>query len=307
MAMERMLPGCRPAATRSGWSRSATRSRNVARRQAKSAVSRRFVAMTETALAELLSRGPVRAGPGRVDDRRGALRRAPAASSRWASASTAPSTRWRWWRARRRTPPWSPTCWSGCASAAWTSPARCWSCIDGSKALAAGGPRRVRPPGDRNAANCTRSETWKTSCPKRLRALWPSRMADAYHADSALEAEADAGGPGQGTRPDPPRRRGQPARGPGRDAHRAAPRRAAHPGPHAALDERHRVDDLDLPRPRRNVKRWRDGQMALRWCAAGMVEAGKQFRRVNGHLHLPALRAALERDVDRTCRSRRAQ
>ncbi|GJF14865.1 hypothetical protein NGTWS1803_28520 [Mycolicibacterium cyprinidarum] len=42
-----------------------------------------------------------------------------------------------------------------------------------------------------------------------------------------------------------------------------------------------------------NVKRWRDGQMALRWCAAGMVEAGKQFRRVNGHLHLPTLRAAL--------------
>ena len=45
-----------------------------------------------------------------------------------------------------------------------------------------------------------------------------------------------------------------------------------------------------------NVKRWRDGKMALRWCAAGMVEAGKQFRRVNGHLHLPALRAALERE-----------
>ena len=44
-----------------------------------------------------------------------------------------------------------------------------------------------------------------------------------------------------------------------------------------------------------NVKRWRDGQMALRWCAAGMVEASKQFRRVNGHLHLPTLRAALER------------
>jgi hypothetical protein len=31
-----------------------------------------------------------------------------------------------------------------------------------------------------------------------------------------------------------------------------------------------------------NVKRWRDGQMALRWCAAGMIEASKQFRRVNG-------------------------
>jgi len=47
----------------------------------------------------------------------------------------------------------------------------------------------------------------------------------------------------------------------------------------------------------RNVKRWRDGQMALRWCAAGMVEASKQFRRVNGHLHLRALRAALEATV----------
>jgi len=44
-----------------------------------------------------------------------------------------------------------------------------------------------------------------------------------------------------------------------------------------------------------NVKRWRDGQMALRWCAAGMVEAGKQFRRVNGHLHLKSLRDTLER------------
>jgi putative transposase len=45
------------------------------------------------------------------------------------------------------------------------------------------------------------------------------------------------------------------------------------------------------------IKRWRDGQMALRWCAAGMIEAGKQFRRVNGHLHLPVLRAALEREA----------
>jgi hypothetical protein len=46
-----------------------------------------------------------------------------------------------------------------------------------------------------------------------------------------------------------------------------------------------------------NVTRWRDGQMALRWCAASTVEAGKQVRRVNGHLHLRALRAALKRHV----------
>ncbi len=48
-----------------------------------------------------------------------------------------------------------------------------------------------------------------------------------------------------------------------------------------------------------NVKNWRDGQMALRWCAAGMLEAAKQFRRVNGHLHLPALRKALDAEVGR--------
>jgi len=46
-----------------------------------------------------------------------------------------------------------------------------------------------------------------------------------------------------------------------------------------------------------NVKRWRDGQMALRWCAAGMLEATKQFRKVNGFLHLPALRRALNTEV----------
>jgi transposase-like protein len=46
-----------------------------------------------------------------------------------------------------------------------------------------------------------------------------------------------------------------------------------------------------------NVKNWQSGDMALRWCAAGLVEAGKQFRRVNGHLHLPVLRAALQQHV----------
>ena len=46
-----------------------------------------------------------------------------------------------------------------------------------------------------------------------------------------------------------------------------------------------------------NVKRWRDGQMVLRWVAAGMGEAAKQFRRINGYLHLPALRAALDATI----------
>ena len=46
-----------------------------------------------------------------------------------------------------------------------------------------------------------------------------------------------------------------------------------------------------------NVKRWRDGQMVLRWVAAGMAEARQQFRRVNGDLYLPALRAAQDATI----------
>jgi putative transposase len=44
-------------------------------------------------------------------------------------------------------------------------------------------------------------------------------------------------------------------------------------------------------------ERWQDGQMVLGWIAAGMGEAAKQFRRVNGHLHLPALRATLDATI----------
>src|SRR5438128_6136928 len=43
----------------------------------------------------------------------------------------------------------------------------------------------------------------------------------------------------------------------------------------------------------RNVKRWRNAGMALRWTAAGMMEAIKGFRRLKAYKHLPALKAAL--------------
>jgi putative transposase len=43
----------------------------------------------------------------------------------------------------------------------------------------------------------------------------------------------------------------------------------------------------------RNVKRWQNVDMALRWTAAGMMEAAKGFRRLKAHKQLPALRAAL--------------
>ena len=136
----------------------------------------------------------------------------------------------------------------------------------------------------------------KDHLPQRLRSGVGRRMTDAYHADSALEAEAAL-------------------------LALAKELDRTHPGAAASLreglQETLTVLRLGVPptlaRTLRstnciesmisicrehagNVKRWRDGQMALRWCAAGMVEAAKQFRRVNGHLHLPTLRAALQRE-----------
>lgn len=137
----------------------------------------------------------------------------------------------------------------------------------------------------------------KDHLPQRLRTTVGRRMTDAYHAGSALEAEAAL-------------------LALAKELDRTHPSAAA--SLREGLDETLTVLRLGVPptlaRTLRstnciesmisvcrehagNVKRWRDGQMALRWCAAGMVEAGKQFRRVNGHLHLPALRAALERET----------
>ena len=130
--------------------------------------------------------------------------------------------------------------------------------------------------------------------PERLKSVTGKRMRQAYHAESALKAEAEL---------------------------QALARELGktHPGAAASLregmTETLTVLRLEVPpalartlrstntiesmigicrEHSKNVKRWRDGTMALRWCAAGMIEAGKQFRRVNGHLHLPTLRAALE-------------
>ena len=49
----------------------------------------------------------------------------------------------------------------------------------------------------------------------------------------------------------------------------------------------------------RNVKRWSSGEMALRWTAAGMLEAERQFRKIIGYRDLATLVIAIERDHDR--------
>jgi putative transposase len=45
----------------------------------------------------------------------------------------------------------------------------------------------------------------------------------------------------------------------------------------------------------RNVTYWRDGQMVLRWTAAGMLNAERSFRRVKGYKQMPKLITALRR------------
>lgn len=50
----------------------------------------------------------------------------------------------------------------------------------------------------------------------------------------------------------------------------------------------------------RNVKRWRDGDMRLRWAAAGMLAAEQQYRRVKGHAQLDAFATALTRHTNTT-------
>jgi transposase-like protein len=166
--------------------------------------------------------------------------------------------------------------------------------LDGSKALR----RAVLDVFDRPViARCQlhKIRNVQDRLPEKLRSVVASRMRRAYHADSALAAEAEL-------------------------TVLAAELDRTHPGAAASLREgmAETLTVLRLAIPptlartlrstnaiesmisicrthASNVKRWRDGQMALRWCAAGMVEAGKQFRRVNGHLHLRSLRDTLNR------------
>jgi transposase-like protein len=137
----------------------------------------------------------------------------------------------------------------------------------------------------------------KDHLPQRLRSSVGRRMTDAYHADSALEAEAallalakelDRTHPGAAA-----------SLREGLDQTLTVLRLGVPPTLARTLRSTNCIESMiSVCREHAdNVKRWRDGQMALRWCAAGMVEAGKQFRRVNGHLHLAALRTALERHI----------
>jgi len=164
--------------------------------------------------------------------------------------------------------------------------------IDGSKALS----RAIKDVFDKPLIHrCQQHKirNVRDKLPEKLRTVAEKRMREAYHASSAVEAE-------------------------GLLTALARELDRTHPGAAASLREGmaetltilrlgvpptlartlHSTNPIEsmieiCREHSKNVKLWRNGQMALRWCAAGMLEADHQFRRVNGHLHLPKLRAAL--------------
>jgi putative transposase len=130
--------------------------------------------------------------------------------------------------------------------------------------------------------------------PDRLRAVTERRMRLAYHAESALKAEGELEQLARELAKTHPGAAASLREGMTETL--TILRRGVPPTLARTLRSTNPIESMiEICRDHsKNVKRWRDGTMALRWCAAGMLEAGHQFRRVNGHLHLPRLRAALE-------------
>jgi putative transposase len=130
--------------------------------------------------------------------------------------------------------------------------------------------------------------------PDKLRAVTEKRMRHAYHAESALKAEAELEALARELGKTHPGAASSLREGMAETL--TILRLGVPPTLARTLRSTNSIESMiEICREHsKNVKRWRDGTMALRWCAAGMIEAGHQFRRVNGHLHLPKLRAALD-------------
>jgi putative transposase len=166
--------------------------------------------------------------------------------------------------------------------------------LDGSKALR----RAVVDVFDRPViARCQlhKIRNVEDKLPQKLRSVVAARMRRAYHADSALAAEAEL--TALATELDRTHPSAAASLREGLAETLTVLRLGVPPTLARTLRSTNAVESMiSICRTHAsNVKRWRDGQMALRWCAAGMVEAGKQFRRVNGHLHLRALRDTLNK------------
>jgi putative transposase len=295
MAMERMLAGLSTRRYPVGLEPVGQRVEQSARSTSKSAVSRRFVAATETALGELLAADlsgldlvalmidgvhfgehlcVVALGIG-IDGTKHPLGLAEGSTENTSVVTDL---------------------LTGLRDRGMDTTRPIFVGIDGGKALRAAVVKVFDHP---VIARCQLHKIRNVSdkLPDHLASTVTKRMREAYHADSALAAEAQLEA-------------------------LAKELQRTHPGAAASLREglAETLTVLRLGVPptlartlrstnsiesmisiarnhSMNVKNWQNGNMALRWCAAGMIEASKQFRRVNGHLHLPALRVALDEYV----------
>lgn len=139
----------------------------------------------------------------------------------------------------------------------------------------------------------------RAKLPKALGATVAKKMRAAYHYDDALRAEAELSELARQLQKDHPGAAGSLREGLAETL--SVMRLKVPPTLARTLRSTNAIESMiEIARDHStNVKRWRDGEMVLRWCAAGMAEARKQFRRVNGFLHLPALRRALDDYVAR--------
>ena len=132
--------------------------------------------------------------------------------------------------------------------------------------------------------------------PDHLASTVTKRMRKAYNADSALEGEAQLEALAKELDRTHPGAAGSLLEG------------MADAGPHAALHQQHRVDDLYRANPLGQRKELAEREHGPPLVRRRDDRSRGQFRRVNGHLHLPALRAArgLEADGKRMRRGPKA-
>jgi putative transposase len=268
----------------------------VARSTSKSAVSREFVSRTRENLVELISRP--------LDDLRLAVMMLDGIELKGRCCVVALGIDTDGvkhplglWTARPRTRPSPPRCWPTSSSAAFDVEQGVLVVIDGAKALrkAVRDVLGVHTPVQRCVRHKERNvlghlpERDRPLVRRRLRAAWA--LDDHDRALNQLRTLAD-----------------ELAR--------------SHPGAAASLREgieetltvtrlgvRGRLKRTlastnpcesmidTVRRVSRNVKHWSNGDMCLRWTAAGMLEAEQQFRKIIGYPDLAKLAITVERDV----------
>ena len=141
--------------------------------------------------------------------------------------------------------------------------------------------------------------------PEKLRSTVASRMRRAYHADSALAAEAELCALAAELDRTHPGAAASLREGHGRDPHRAAPEHPAHARAHPPLDQRRGEHDLDLPHAREQRQ-----ELARRADGAALVRRrdgrGRQAVPPRQRPHAPAVAARHAREGHPTCRCHRS-